>query len=426
MTVQVPPRAPQRVVIINDSAVATGGATSLALLSARRLAARGLAVTYLSGDAGDPALAGPNLVTEALGQRPIASAGRARVAARGLHNAAAAALVARHVARDDGATVYHVHGWSKILSPAIFAPLADVAERVVVHAHDYFLACPNGAYMDYRAERVCTRTPLGAACLATHCDKRSYPQKLWRCGRQANLRRTLPGVLRGGARVVAIHEGMGAGLVRGGVPESSLRTVRNPATRWCARRVRAEDNRTLFFVGQVTAEKGVDLALDAAAALGSDIEVIGDGERRDALQRRHPDVRFHGRLPSSGIADEIGRARALVVPSRYPEPFGLVIAEAVSSGVPVVLPSSALLASDVAAHGLGIVYEPNVSGALRAALHEISTLDTIALRAMSRRAHDGAARLALGEEEWIDALLRVYAECPAPRTVPFAEPVQAR
>ena len=408
-----PSGAPPHVVVVNDRAVAEGGATALALLSARGLAARGARVTYLSGDAGSEDLRDRGVSVDALGQRAIAVGGSGSTALRGWYNRAAADALARHVARDDGRSVYHVHGWSKILSPSVFVPLAAVADRVVVHAHDFFLACPNGAYMDYRRERVCTRRPLGLDCLSTNCDKRSYAQKLWRCGRQASLKRAF-GPVAHAARVLAIHEGMRAGLVRAGLPDASIRTLRNPATAWCAERVPAEANSTLFYVGQVTAEKGVDAFLEAARALGAPAEVIGDGEARAALQREHPEARFHGRLARDAIAAEIRRARAVVVPSRYPEPFGLVIAEASLSGIPVVLSDSALLAAEIESHGLGTAFAAGVPGALGRALRTVLGLRPDDVEAISRRAHAGRAALALSEEAWIDALLFAYAERTTP------------
>ena len=403
-------RVPSHVVVVNDHAVAEGGAAALALLSARRLVARGIRVTYVSGDGRSDVLAAHGVDVDTLGQDSIAPGEYGKNALRGWYNRSAERLLARHVERDDGTTIYHVHGWSKILSPAVFSPLKAVAERVVVHAHDYFLACPNGAYMDYRHDAECTRRPLGADCLTTDCDKRNYAHKLWRCGRQASLKRTLAPLV-GTARIIAIHEGMRAGLVRAGLDDGSIRTVRNPASAWCAERVPAEANGTFFYVGQVSTEKGVDMALAAAAAADLPIEVIGDGELRESLERQYPRVRFHGRLSREAIAAEMVRARALVVPSRYPEPFGLVIAEALLSGIPVVLADSALLSDEIGAQALGVVFEAGVDGALESALREMAGYEADRVEDISHRAHVGTAvDLALSEDQWTDALLAVYGE----------------
>ena len=69
-------------------------------------------------------------------------------------------------------------------------------------------------------------------------------------------------------------------------------------------------------------------AIAAVGAVGVPLTVIGEGPLRETLTARHPEVTFRGWMDRAGIAGEIASARALVMPTRYPEPFGLVVAEA--------------------------------------------------------------------------------------------------
>src|SRR3546814_17598218 len=50
--------------------------------------------------------------------------------------------------------------------------------------HDYFLACPNGAYFTFPRNAPCGLRPLSPACIASNCDSRSYSHKLVRIVRQ--------------------------------------------------------------------------------------------------------------------------------------------------------------------------------------------------------------------------------------------------
>ncbi|WP_283180096.1 hypothetical protein [Gemmobacter sp. 24YEA27] len=86
------------------------------------------------------------------------------------------------------------------------AALRPVAGRVVLHAHDYFLACPNGAFFDYRAGVTCDLSPMSLGCVTCNCDKRSAAQKLWRVARQAVQNRAVSRMLPE-ATVVLLHEG---------------------------------------------------------------------------------------------------------------------------------------------------------------------------------------------------------------------------
>ncbi|RDE05294.1 glycosyltransferase family 4 protein [Sphingomonas aracearum] len=395
-----------RVVILNDIAQPKGGATALALLSAYQLRARGLAVTMLVGDAGDnPALTQAGVEVVALGQERLGQAGVAGLAA-GLYNRAAGAMVQRWIdANDTPGTVYHLHGWAQILSPAVFRALKRVEERVVLHAHDFFLACPNGSYAFLRTGQVCPLTPMSPACVSANCDRRNYGHKLWRVARQGVQRRFYD--RHGSPPVLAIHEGMRPFLMRAGIPSASIHAVPNPVTPWSDTRIEAESNRQVLFVGRLEETKGPDLAAAAARAAGATITFVGDGVLRERLQAEYPEMHFLGRRTPEQIREIARTARLLVMPSRYPEPFGLVATEALWSGLPVVTTDTALLAEDIVTAGAGLAVEPRDTARFAAALRAILD-DDDRCRAMSEAAFAGTRSLALSPEGWTDRLIDTY------------------
>ncbi|ETD90725.1 glycosyltransferase [Rhodobacter capsulatus] len=400
-----------KVVILNDASVARGGATGLALLQARLLRARGLAVVFASADrgAGAAALRDIGVEVHLAGAQPLTEAAPHVAATRGLYNPAVARMLARVIAAHDGPdTVYHVHSWSKALTPAVFAALRPVAPRVFIHAHDFFLACPNGGFMDYQAMRPCARRGLSAACLTTQCDKRSFAQKLWRSARQAILHRSLPRRAPWGG-IVLIHPAMAPRLVAQGYPAERLRVLRNPAEALSPRRIPAETNRGFLFIGRIEAEKGIEELIAAAQAAGVALTVVGEGPLRGPLSRAHPQLRFTGWLDRAGMLAEAQQARAVVMPSRYPEPFGLVAAEAVLSGLPVILSEPALLAPEIAAQGLGWACDTRDPAAFAALLRQVADLPPAALRQVSEAGFGARAGLCLTTDAWCDGLLELYA-----------------
>jgi hypothetical protein len=54
----------------------------------------------------------------------------------------------------------------------------------VITFHDYFYACPNGAFYLYQKDALCTLKPMSAACLLTSCDSRKPSHKFFRVARQ--------------------------------------------------------------------------------------------------------------------------------------------------------------------------------------------------------------------------------------------------
>src|SRR5262245_17529425 len=104
---------PQKIVVINDASVARGGATGLALLSIRLMRARGLAVTYICGDAGqNEELAALGVDVVSLGGRHLLAQGKLSAFVGGLYNEQARRMLAQWIsANDTPDTIYHVHGW---------------------------------------------------------------------------------------------------------------------------------------------------------------------------------------------------------------------------------------------------------------------------------------------------------------------------
>jgi glycosyltransferase involved in cell wall biosynthesis len=97
----------------------------------------------------------------------------------------------------------------------------------------------------------------------------------------------------------------------------------------------------LVWTGRFVSEKAPHLAIDAAAASGRRIRMMGpisDPGYFDACVRPRlgPDVEYLGHLDRRGVAAVLQRSAACLVTSVWPEPFGLTAAEAVCCGTPVV------------------------------------------------------------------------------------------
>lgn len=400
------------IVVINDLSNPMGGASLLALRSAKAFAARGFRVTFISGDSGPEAIAPeqaePPIAYVTLRSDRLLSGNILRSFATGLYNNEAQKLIERWIASEDTPeTIYHVHGWSQILSPSIFTALQPVWSRVVMTAHDFFLTCPNGAFFDFRKEEVCKREPLSLDCLRTNCDRRNYGHKLWRSARHAVQQRA-----RGDQQwpvQLLIHHGMEEYARRAGLASDQLRVLPNPIVPFTSERVAAEKNGNVLFVGRLESTKGVDLAAAACRAVGAKLVAIGDGSLREQLVRDYPEMAFLGRMPSEQIGAVAKDCRMLVMPSRHMEPFGLTAVEALWSGLPVICSEVSLLSTDIEAIGAGLATDPTDITSFAACIERLASDDAL-VRQMSERAFACSGHLALRPDDWIDALLDIYAE----------------
>jgi glycosyltransferase involved in cell wall biosynthesis len=100
----------------------------------------------------------------------------------------------------------------------------------------------------------------------------------------------------------------------------------------------------LAFLGRISPEKGVDRAIAIATARGDRLRIAAkvDAADREYFEREirplldHPLVEFIGEIPDSEKNAFLGGAKALLFPIDWPEPFGLVMIEAMACGLPVI------------------------------------------------------------------------------------------
>jgi glycosyltransferase involved in cell wall biosynthesis len=100
----------------------------------------------------------------------------------------------------------------------------------------------------------------------------------------------------------------------------------------------------LAFVGRISPEKRVDRAIAIATGCGQRLRIAAkvDAADRDYFEReiRHllnnPLVEFVGEINEVQKSDFLGGATALLFPIDWPEPFGIVMIEAMACGVPVI------------------------------------------------------------------------------------------
>ena len=397
-----------RVVVINDFSASRGGATSVALTSADLLKRAGIPVTYVSGDSGanpDRRLNSVQLI--AAGCQSIFEAPKLQASLAGLYNRRAETLLATWIAANDTSrTLYHLHGWSKILSPAVFRPLRSVAKRLLISAHDFFLVCPNGGYYDFEYRAGCDLRPMSAACLVRSCDRRSYGHKLWRLLRHT-LRHEIFDISREGATIIAVHERMLPLLERGGLRRDQLTALRNPVTPWSTTRIRAELNKVFVFVGRVDADKGVDLFVAAARDAAVPVRIIGSGPLQEKVSKIYPEAEFIPWCQPQDIKNMVRDARAVVVPSRTRETFGLVAFEALTSGIPVLVSKLAMISDEITRIGAALACDPSDQSGFAKLLSRLASDDNL-IESMSKAAHDNAQRLSLSPAEWTSRLLHIY------------------
>jgi glycosyltransferase involved in cell wall biosynthesis len=147
----------------------------------------------------------------------------------------------------------------------------------------------------------------------------------------------------------------------------------------------------LAFLGRISPEKGLDRAIEIARQSGIPLRVAAKIDRadKDYFEARiepllkGPGIEFIGEIGEGEKSEFLGRALALLFPISWPEPFGLVMIEAMACGTPVIaFPRGS--APEVVKHGVtGFIVE-TVKEAV-AAVKEIDAIDRGVVRAEFER-----------------------------------------
>jgi len=147
----------------------------------------------------------------------------------------------------------------------------------------------------------------------------------------------------------------------------------------------------LAFLGRIAPEKGVDRAIEIARRAGFPLRIAAkvDPADKDYFEAHilplldAPGVQFIGEIGEAEKSDFLGGARALLFPISWPEPFGLVMIEAMACGTPIIAFNQGAVPEVMQDGVTGFVVE-DVEQAVRAVAH-LDTIDRAAVRATFER-----------------------------------------
>lgn len=369
-----------RVIVISDFANAAGGAERIAIETAVALADRGVPVTFLAAVGPvDDVLVRTDIDLRLLGSKPIKEKSKLNLLADGLWSRDAYSFVSEALAEVKGDAVVHLHAWQRAFTASALKAVYERGLPLVLTAHEYGFACPNQGFFDYQKFEICKKRALGWGCLTTHCDTRTYAHKLWRTARiflqhqVANLGSAVTDVIYLSDLSRSVLEPYFQTTVR-------WHAVRNPMRLEKSPKATPEKNDTFLFVGRLSLEKGVDVFAKAAHEARVKAVIVGDGPQSQDLKSQFPNLTYRGWLDERGVAEALGSARALVFPSRWYEGQPLVVQEALSKGLPVIVSDATAAREAVPDEVSGLHFQNMNVASLTRALTRIAENDGLVTR----------------------------------------------
>jgi glycosyltransferase involved in cell wall biosynthesis len=249
--------------------------------------------------------------------------------------------------------VVHLHNVS-LLGHTHILELIPAGRRPVklVTAHDYWWICPQSLLWKNN-QRVCD----GHTCVTCLIRSRRPPQ-LWRGGDFApRALARADAVLFPSQAALDIH--LAHGLRH---PHMEVLPCFLP-DEWTTHAPAAPPSERPYFaaVGRLVTEKDFQAIVPVMREFpGLDLRLAGSGPLEPqlrALATDLPNVKLLGQLSSADVAGLLRGARALIVPSLFPETFGYVAAEAMALGTPVIARRRGALPEVVQTAGGGLLFE---------------------------------------------------------------------
>ena len=258
----------------------------------------------------------------------------------------------------------------KVRDAASVRALRD-AGRTAVFMHDHEYYCPRRSYYYPVSRKNCSRAYREFLCGCCAMLRRPAPDNTFRAnfGGFASLWREI----RLCGEFIVLSGFMRDILVRQGIPAEKI-TLIPPAVALPDTISLSETDGVphILSIGQLIRGKGVDRLLTAMREVKTScvLDIVGTGNDEAYLKRLAEPlgktVVFHGYSP---VPDEAFRGvRAVVLPWRWQEPFGLVGPEALAHGVPLIGFDVGAVRDYLVDGQTGVLVPPGDTGALAKAV----------------------------------------------------------
>lgn len=235
--------------------------------------------------------------------------------------------------------IIHIHNWHFASGPMIIRTAAKFKTPIVHSLHNYRLICPSGTLMLKNK-------------LFTESIKRNFPwtavvKKVYKNSRILTFWLAV---------IVWFHNKIGTWdlvnsyicltpsaidlFTTSNINIDSSKFVSKPNFSSPNKNRKVFDREDYFlFIGRLSEEKGVRLLINAFEKLSFKLKIAGEGSLKSYViesSKNNSNITYLGLLNNEEVSVELNKTNALIFPSIWLEPFGLVITEAFSNACAVI------------------------------------------------------------------------------------------
>ena len=307
--------------------------------------------------------------------------------------------------------LWQIHNVLPGLSPSVYQTAFDLKVPVVHYLHNYRMGCTNGFFLNHG--QPCER------CLGGNF----WPAFQTACWQNSHLISGLMGLILRRVRSIGTFHKVSAWIsisdfqkkkhVEMGIPADRIHNIHHFFESSAPPPPTPASGDTLF-LGRLSREKGVDLLLRAWAKVRNAnrrLVIAGTGPEESSLKNLAYDLNlanvvFTGFLNAEQQASFWSNSSALVVPSIWDEPFGMVVLEAWAKERPIVAYAKGAL-PELIRHGVnGLLAEPFSIDDLAKNIQEL--IDKPDLGPCLGRAGNQHLKKEFNRELWLSRIETVY------------------
>ena len=317
-----------------------------------------------------------------------------RAGAKAIWNVEASRNVKAHIRRFQP-DVVHVHTPFPLMSPAVFRAAHAAGVPAVTTLHSYRYSCVVGTCV--RDGQICedcvgSKLKLAGVRHACYHNSRGATAALTL---GLDLHRALGTFSKSVSRYLALTDFSRRLLIRDGFPADRIQVKPNSVPDPGYRPIPTSDQRRVVFAGRLIDLKGVRTLLDAWAQTtpGMELVIAGDGPLRALVEERaaaDESITFLGWVEEERVAELMGTAEVVVVPSQWYEGAPLVILRSLGVGTPVLVSDLENLSTEVLADGAGWAFPTGDAAGLARSLSDLQADPGMArgLRERARNSYD--------------------------------------
>ncbi len=284
--------------------------------------------------------------------------------------------------RSEKPDIAHVHNWFPILSPSIYQAHKDLGIPVVQTLHNYRTGCANGTFRLRNASCQLCRPGDNWNAVKNRCYRGSLVGTLaWK--RMVDRGWSQDVFTNDVSHYICPSWEVARRHMEFGIPENKISIIPNACSDNPPKQIGVSDSEfKVVSLGRLVKEKGFDVLINGwrkPADLSKSrnkrsLTLIGDGPeflRLSQLAGHDVTIQLTGQLDHSVAMEQVQSSSVLVFPSRWSEPFGLGIIEAMAAGKPVIASNIGGPAEIVENGVTGILVEPDNPNAIARALAQL-------------------------------------------------------